>query len=100
MTRGISIILAEKGTLGAPVSEWVAPHHFGCSCGPMERIIFLDFSGSGMQIEGEQNAVSANPTKIPPFSIQGEVKEAGRKEQRLHTARQGGGSDIYGEVEE
>ena len=34
LTRGIS---AEKGTLGVPVFEQIAPRHFGCSGGPMER---------------------------------------------------------------
>jgi len=31
------VILAEKGTLGAPVFERVTPHHFGWSCSPMGR---------------------------------------------------------------
>ena len=35
--RNILVILAEKGTLDAPMSERVEPHHFGCSRGPMER---------------------------------------------------------------
>ena len=34
LTRGIS---AEKGTLGVPVFEQIAPRHFGCSGGPTER---------------------------------------------------------------
>ena len=37
LTRGILVILTRKGTFGAPVSEWVAPCHSGCSCGLMER---------------------------------------------------------------
>jgi len=35
------VILAEKGTLGAPMSEWVAPHHFGCPRSPMERKLYF-----------------------------------------------------------
>ena len=34
--QGILVILAEKGTLGAPMPERVALHHFGCSHGPVE----------------------------------------------------------------
>ena len=41
LTRGILVILAEKGTLGAPMSEWVVPHHFGCPHGPMERKLYF-----------------------------------------------------------
>ena len=41
LTRGILVILAEKGTLGAPMSEWVVPHHFGCPHGPMERKFYF-----------------------------------------------------------
>ena len=53
LTRGILVILAKKGTLGAPMFKRVAPRHSGCSHGPMEKkIIFSDFSGFGMQIEG------------------------------------------------
>ena len=37
LTRGILVILAEKGTLGALMSEQVVPCHFGCLCSPMER---------------------------------------------------------------
>ena len=37
LTRGILVILAEKGILSAPVSEWVTPHYYICSCDPMER---------------------------------------------------------------
>ena len=58
LTRGIFVILAEKGILGPPMSERVVPRHYGCSRGPMERIIFLDFSGSDTQIEVKQNMVS------------------------------------------
>ena len=37
LTRGIFVILVGKDTLGAPMSERVAPHHSGCSRNPMER---------------------------------------------------------------
>ena len=37
LTTSILVILAEKGTLGAPMFEWVAPRHSGCPHGPMER---------------------------------------------------------------
>ena len=37
LTRGILVILAEKGTLGAPVFEWAAPCHSGHSHSPMEK---------------------------------------------------------------
>ena len=37
LIRGILVILVEKGTLGALVSERVVPCHFGCSHDPMER---------------------------------------------------------------
>ena len=59
LTRGILVILAKK-------------RHFRCSnartgCAALflmllridgKKMIFLDFQGSGMQIEGEQNTVS------------------------------------------
>ena len=34
---GILVILAEKGTLSASVSERVTSHHYICSRNPMER---------------------------------------------------------------
>ena len=34
LTRGILVILTKEGTLGVPMSEWVAPCHFGCSRNP------------------------------------------------------------------
>jgi len=37
LTRGILVILVEKGTSGALMCERVTPRHFGCSCSPMER---------------------------------------------------------------
>ena len=37
LTRGILVILAEKGTSGALVPERVVPRHSGCSRGPMEK---------------------------------------------------------------
>ena len=37
LTRGILVILVEKWTLSAPMSERVAPCHYICSCDPMER---------------------------------------------------------------
>ena len=37
LTRGILVILAKRGTSGAPVPEWIAPCHSRCSRGPMER---------------------------------------------------------------
>ena len=61
LTKGILVILAKKGTLGAPMSERAAPRRFGCYHGPMEKKkIFLDFSGSSMQIEDGQNTVSTH----------------------------------------
>ena len=36
LTRGILVILVEKGTLSASVFEQVAPHHSRCSHSPME----------------------------------------------------------------
>ena len=36
LTRGIFVILAEKDTLSAPISERVMPHHYICSRDPME----------------------------------------------------------------
>ena len=55
--------------------EWVASCHFRCSHDPVERIIFLDFRGSGMQIEGGQNAVST----VAPFlfDISSAVRDVG-----------------------
>ena len=45
LTRGILVVLAEKGALGTPVPEQVVPCRFGCSRGPIGRkITFLDFS--------------------------------------------------------
>ena len=59
LTKGILVILVEKGTSGTPASERVASHHSGCPRGPMGRkIMFLDFLGFDTQIEGEQNIVS------------------------------------------
>ena len=37
LTRGILVILAKKGTVGVSVFEQVAPRHYGCSRGLMER---------------------------------------------------------------
>ena len=37
LTRGILVILAEKGTLSTPTFEQVAPCHYMCSCDPMEK---------------------------------------------------------------
>ena len=37
LTRCILVILAEKCTLGAPVSKRVAPHHSECPRSPMKR---------------------------------------------------------------
>ena len=37
LTMAILVILAERGTLSAPVSEQVMPHHSRYSCNPMER---------------------------------------------------------------
>ena len=37
LTRGILVILAEKGTLSALVPKRVAPHCSRCSLGPIER---------------------------------------------------------------
>ena len=37
LTRGILVILTEKGTSGAPVLEQVAPCHFGNSRNLVER---------------------------------------------------------------
>ena len=72
LTRGILVISAEKCTSGASVPKRVVPHHFGYSCRPLEKkIIFLDFSRSGMQIEGKQNTVSTQIiTKEIPKELQ------------------------------
>ena len=37
LNKGILVILGEKDTLSAPISERVAPRHYICSCDPMER---------------------------------------------------------------
>ena len=37
LTKGISVILDEKGTLGALVLEQVAPSCSGCFRGPVKR---------------------------------------------------------------
>ena len=59
LTRGILVILVEKGTSVTLVTEQVMPHHFGCSLWPYgKKMIFLDFSRSGVQIKSEQNTVS------------------------------------------
>ena len=58
LTKGVLVILAKKSTSGVPVPEWVAPRCSRCSLVPMERMIFLNFLGSNMQIEGEQNTIS------------------------------------------
>ena len=60
LTRGILVILVEKCTLGAPVSEWVAPRHSGCSRSPMEIKWHFWIFRSPTQIEGEQNTISTN----------------------------------------
>ena len=52
------VILAERGTLGAPVPGRVVPCHSECSCSHREKIIFLDSLGSDTQIGGRQNTVS------------------------------------------
>ena len=69
LTRGILVILAEKCTLGAPMPERVAPHRSGCSCRPMEGMIFLDFSGSVTQIEGGQNTISIAAPSLSDISM-------------------------------
>ena len=46
-------ILVEKGTLSALVFKWVVHANRGG-----EKMIFLGFSGFGMQIEGRQNTIS------------------------------------------
>ena len=44
LTRGVLVILAERGTLSAPVSEWVVPRHFRYSYALWrENIIFRFF---------------------------------------------------------
>ena len=59
LTRGILVILAQRGTSGAPMPKQVVAHHSRCSLSPIKRkTIFLEFSRSGMQIEGKQNMVS------------------------------------------
>ena len=55
--------------------EWVASCRFRCSHDPVERIIFLDFRGSGMQIEGGQNAVSTVAPSL--FDISSAVRDVG-----------------------
>ena len=37
LNSGILVILAEKGTLGALVSDWAVPRCSRCSCGPIEK---------------------------------------------------------------
>ena len=37
LTRGVLVILAEKGTLGALVSDWAVPRCSRCSCGHIEK---------------------------------------------------------------
>ena len=63
LTRAILVVLAEKGALGTPVPEQVAPCCSGCSRGPIGRkITFLDFLGvrhanQGQKIYGINNSV-------------------------------------------
>ena len=63
LTRGILVVLVEKGALGTPVPEQVASCRSGCSRGPIGRkITFLDFSGvrhanQGQKIYGINNCV-------------------------------------------
>ena len=42
LTKGILVILVERGTLGALMHEWVVPHHFVCSRSPMERKYYFE----------------------------------------------------------
>ena len=58
--------------------EWVASCRFRCSHDPVERIIFLDFRGSGMQIEGEQNMVSIAAPSFLISQVQWEVSDKER----------------------
>ena len=37
LTKGILILLVERGILGAPMPKWVSPRHSVCSCSSMER---------------------------------------------------------------
>ena len=37
LTRGILVILAEKGTSNVLMPKRVAPRHFGCTRGPREK---------------------------------------------------------------
>ena len=75
LTRGILVILAEKVTSSTPVPEQVASCCFRCSHDPVERIIFLDFRGSGMQNKGGQNAVSTVAPSL--FDISSAVRDVG-----------------------
>ena len=52
LTRGILVIIVEKGILGALVSEQVATSFWMFLRPHGEKITFLDFSGFGTRIEG------------------------------------------------
>ena len=58
LTRGVLVILAERGTLSAPVSEWVVPRHFRYSYALWRENIIFRFFEFGTQIEGGQNTIS------------------------------------------
>ena len=55
LTRGILVVLAEKGALGTPVPEQVAPCRSGCSRGPIGRKknIFGFFGGPACKSRAE-----------------------------------------------
>ena len=58
LTGGVLVILAERGTLSAPVSEWVVPRHFRYSYALWRENIIFRFFEFGTQIEGGQNTIS------------------------------------------
>ena len=59
LTKGVLVILAEKGISGALMPEWVMPRHSRYSRDPMKiKMMFLDFRGSSTQIKDRQNTIS------------------------------------------
>ena len=75
LTRGIFVILAEKDTLSTSVSKRVAPHHYICSCDPMERKwYFWVFQGlarksKANKIRYQHSLLSLVMRKVKPLKL-------------------------------
>ena len=74
LTRGILVILAETGTSGALMLEWVVPHHSVCSRSPMKtKNYFGIFRGSACKLRADKIRYQ-HPcvrSKAYPMTLQG-----------------------------